>query len=225
VTTTYWLTQLEVLGDCNVGFDLDHCNGTTCIQGGLAAGEGRSGVDNGLAGLAPVFAGVGGDLGGVDQALDDSLCGITDADDSVPGCETVVASLELRFVVEPDVSEDCAIVTVFAGGVEVGKVNMNLSEPGCLSGKLPDLPVLILGEQGIFQQVFLATNLSTAGFSNGRMGVTMGTDTVVEVAEAILPGAGAVVGQVFDINEDGHGDTSSVCNALSATYQVGGVAE
>jgi hypothetical protein len=45
----------------------------------------------------------------------------------------------------------------------------------------------------------------------------------VAIAEALLEGAGAVVGQVFDISEDLTGDTAVGCNALSGTYTIGGV--
>ena len=45
----------------------------------------------------------------------------------------------------------------------------------------------------------------------------------VAIAEALLPGAGAVVGQVFDINDDLSGDNDAGCDALSSTYSIGGV--
>jgi hypothetical protein len=46
--------------------------------------------------------------------------------------------------------------------------------------------------------------------------------TAVTIAELLLEGAGAVVSQVFDINEDLTQNTSVACNAMSATFTVGG---
>ena len=61
--TTYRLTVMEVEDDCNVGYDLDGCNGQSCVPSGLAPAEGMSGVDNALAGFAPTAEGVGGNHG------------------------------------------------------------------------------------------------------------------------------------------------------------------
>ena len=72
------LRLMETADSCNTGFDLDSCDGITCVPGGLAPFEGVNGVDNGLTGLAPTLDGVGGNLDGVNQAFADALCGETD---------------------------------------------------------------------------------------------------------------------------------------------------
>jgi hypothetical protein len=219
---THLLTQLEILGDCNAGYDLDSCNGSSCIAGGLAPGEGTDGTDNALAGLAPVLVGVGGNLGGVNTAFQNSLCGLTDSEEGT--CDMEVPVLALTFQVDADADENCANVTMFAGETEVGTVAMNLVD-GCLSGTLPNIPLEIGGTEGAMGNVTLSATVSEGGFSNGVLGSTVDADTAVAIAEALLPGAGAVVGQVFDINEDLSGDNGAGCNALSGTYSVGGVVE
>ena len=74
---THTLTIMEIEGNCNVGYDLDSCDGGSCFPGGLAPAEGELGVDNAVAALAPTLEGVGGNLSGVNQALADTICGIT----------------------------------------------------------------------------------------------------------------------------------------------------
>ena len=92
----YDVQMIAVAGDCNAGFDLDRCDGESCINGGLAPGEGLDGVDNALTGLAPVLAGVGGNLGGVDQALYNGLCNGT---------------IDWVFEIDTNLEENCASVT------------------------------------------------------------------------------------------------------------------
>jgi len=58
-TVMYQLVLLKIAGDCNVGYDLDTCNGYSCERGLIAPGEGIDGVDNALAGLASVQVFVG----------------------------------------------------------------------------------------------------------------------------------------------------------------------
>jgi hypothetical protein len=220
---THVLSQFEILGDCNAGFNLDSCDGSSCIAGGLAPGEGVNGVDNALAGLAPVLAGVGGNLGGVNQAFNDALCG----QDSNDSCAATTA-LELGFAVDANLEENCANVGLLVGGVEAGTVILNVSDPDgngnvCASGTLGTIPLEIGGTSGAFGNVGIQITISEGGFSNGVMGATVDAATAVAIAEALLEGAGAVVGQVFDINEDLAGDNSAGCNALSGTYTIGGV--
>ena len=69
----------------------------------------------------------------------------------------------------------------------------------------------------------IRATLSEGGLSNGSLGATIDAATAVAIAEALLPGAGAVVGQVLDINNDLSGDSSMPCDALSAEMAVGGV--
>ena len=227
---THTLTQFEILGDCNAGYDLDSCDGSSCGKGGLAPGEGEGGVDNALAGLAPTLAGVGGNLGGVNQAFSDAVCGMTDADDMVEGCETMITPLEIGFAVDANLEENCANVGLLLGGQLAGSVIVNVSEPDgngnvCASGTIGSIPVEIGGTAGAFDNVVVQMTISEGGFSNGKLGATVGADTAVAIAEALLEGAGAVVSQVFDIADDLTGDNSQACNAISTTYTIGGVVE
>jgi len=77
---THKLSVMTVQGDCNVGYDLDSCNGTSCFKGGLAPSEGINAIDNAVAALAPTLEGVGGNLNRVNQAFSDVICGRTDDD-------------------------------------------------------------------------------------------------------------------------------------------------
>ena len=104
--------MIAVAPDCDSGFNLDRCDGTTCINGGLAPGEGVDGVDNALTGLGPVFAGVGGNLGGVDQALYDGLCDGT---------------IDWVFEVDTNLAENCATVLPLYGGTQAAPVALNFS--------------------------------------------------------------------------------------------------
>jgi len=219
---TYLLTQLEILGDCNVGYDLDGCFGRSCIQGGLTAAEGMDGVDNGLAGLARVVAGIGSNLVGINQAFSDHMCGKTS--DYGETCAQDIPQLELRLVVNADVGESCAEVTVSSGATELGVVAMNLSDDGCLSGMLPDLPLEYPSTGINFSNLMLRATISEAGFSNGVMGATGNANFEAAISEALFP-AGSVINQLFDINEDLSGDYDYGCNAVSGTYRIGGVVE
>jgi hypothetical protein len=219
---THTLTQFEINGDCNAGYDLDSCNGQSCINGGLAPGEGMEGVDNALAGLAPVLVGVGGNLGGVNQAFSDALCGL-----SGDACDQQVTPLDIGFAVDANLEENCANVGLLIDGQEAGSVILNVSDPVdgnvCASGTLGTIPVEIGGTPGTFGNAVIQMTISGGGFSNGKLGATVDQTTAVAIAEALLEGAGAVVAQVLDINDDLSGDNENGCSALSGTYTVGGV--
>ena len=225
---THQLTVFEILGDCNEGYDLDSCNGSSCIAGGLAPGEGTDGVDNALAGLAPVLVGVGGNLGGVNQAFSNALCGLTDSE--MGTCDMEIPVLDLGFAVDANVGEGCATVGLLVDGEEVGTVLLNVSaanEDGnvCASGTIGTIPVEIGGTSGAFGNAVVQMTISEGGFSNGKLGATVDADTAVAIAESLLEGAGAVVSQVFDIPVDLQGDNTAGCNALSGTYSIGGVVD
>ena len=216
---THELTFMQILGDCNDGYDLDSCDGNSCSLGSLAPGEGMNAVDNALAGLAPTLAGVGGNLGGVNQAFYDGVC------------SGVIA---LTLAVDANVEESCAIVTLSSEGTEVGTINMNLSnlngETGdvCASGTLGTIPISI-GPEGMAvsgslgNAVLQVTVNQSAGFSNGRLGATVDQATAGAIADLLIEGGAAVVAQVLDINDDLSGDVATSCNALSMTLVVGGV--
>ncbi len=222
-TVTVNVTQLEVgtetvdvdgtdeeWGQCNNGYDLDGCDGNSCIPGMLAPGEGENGVDNALAGLAPVLAGVDGNLGGVNNAFHAGLC---DGD------------IVLAFVIDANTDEGCANVDILSDGAVTDSIILNLSGDGCLSGTVGTIPLNVGGETGSMANAVIRATLSAGGISNGSLGATVDADTAVAIAEALLPGAGAVVGQVLDINDDLSGDASMPCDALSAEMTLGGVTE
>jgi hypothetical protein len=231
-TVTHQLTVMTIAGDCNVGYNLDSCDGSSCVNGGLAPGEGANAVDNALAGLAAVLSGVGGSLSGVNQVLSDGLCGVTDVDENPQtgdsGCETPIDAIDIEFVVDTNAEENCANVTVSSGGATTDVI-LNISEPAvggtfCASGTIGTIPVTIAGETGALGNTVIRMTVSESGFSDGLLGATLGGDTAVAIAEAIIEGGGAVVAEMFDINADLSGDISASCDALSATFDIAGVA-
>jgi hypothetical protein len=142
---THKLTLLALDNDCNAGFDLDDCDGYTCVAGSINdASEGLMGHDNGLASIAlnvEELAMI--NLTGVQQALNDSLCGLTDdpatgtcsvavgtactSDAECPMGETCnlddddcgadIPPLELFFDVEANAAAGCANVIVRSVGL------------------------------------------------------------------------------------------------------------
>lgn len=222
-TVTHRLTLMEVEGDCNVGYDLDACAGQSCLPNGIAPAEGMSGVDNALAGFAPVVEPVGGKLSNVNKLLSDALCGLTGTD-----CLGEISPTEIRFVIDANASEGCANVTVLADG-EASAHILNLSDDGCASGTLGTIPLAIfVGYVGSLANTVVRMTVSSAGFSHGRLGATMDADFVWEIVPALLgPGGGWDGAVPFDINASTPltRDTSAPCNGLSATFVIGGIAE
>ncbi|MBT8464473.1 MAG: hypothetical protein KJO57_07300 [Deltaproteobacteria bacterium] len=216
-TVTHQLTQLQILTDCNAGYDLDGCSGVSCLNGGLAPGEGMMGVDNALAGLAPTLVTVGGNLGGVNQAFYDAVC-------------SGVIDLGLR--VDANVEAGCATVELLVNGTAAGTVLLNVGPvvegAVCASGTIGDLPIAIgpPGESvdGSIGNAVLRVSITPAeGFSNGTLGGTVDQTTAAAIADLLIDGGSAVVAQVLDINDDLSGDVGTACNALSLTLTIGGV--
>ena len=205
--TMHAVQLISVAGDCNAGFDLDRCDGISCVLGGLAPGEGVDGVDNALAGLAPVLSGVGANLGGIDQVLYDGLCD---------------GSIDWVFVVDPNPEEGCITVTPVYDGSAAAPVPMNLSETGCVSGTLGTVPVTIAGVPGALENAALRGTADVARGFDLLLGATVADDTAKAIADALIQGGSAVVAQVFDINSDLEGDLTSGCDALSLSLDVGG---
>jgi hypothetical protein len=205
---THQLTAMKVHGDCNGGYDLDSCIGNSCLPGGLAPGEGIGGVDNALAGLAPVLAGVGGNVGGVDQALHDGIC---------------TGDIEIELVVDTNMDENCATVQILSNGGTVGTVFLNRSDAGCVSGALGSIPLNVAGVTGAIDNTVVRMTVSAAGISDGILGGTTDRATAGAIADQLIDGGSAVVGQVLDINSALQGDTSQSCDALSLALDVGGV--
>ncbi len=206
-TVTVDISELVINGDCNVGYDLDSCGLNSCVPGGLAPGEGVDGIDNALAGLAPVLAGVGGNLGGVNQAFHDGIC---------------AGDIAISFAIDANDTEGCANVDILDNGVVTDSVILNLSATGCLSGTIGTIPLNVAGIPGSMGNAVVRVTLSADGLSNGTLGATVDEATAGAIADALIEGGSAVVGQVLDINEDLSGDTSAACNALSMTLIVGG---
>lgn len=206
-TVTHQLTAMQVHQDCNGGYDLDSCEGNSCQIGGLASGEGMAGVDNALAGLAPVLAGVGGNIGGVDQAFHDGLC---------------AGAIDLEFVIDANPEENCATVEIRSDNALVDTVLLNLSDEACLSGALGSLPLSIAGVAGSLDNAVVRMTVSAKGFSDGLLGGTADEATATAIAEELIDGGSAVVRQVLDINEDLDRNSSVACNAISLSADIGG---
>ncbi len=251
---TYRLTLMEVEGDCNVGYDLDGCDGQSCVPSGLTPGEGASGVDNALAGFAPVAATVGGSLARLNKAFSDSLCGLTEGrvcesgddagnpcrrDDDCAGagvlcgdrdCLPELAPTEIRFTVDANDAEGCANVTVLTGG-EPSAYALNLSDDGCLSGQLGPilvpLPPTLVEENASFENTVVRMTVSPAGFSHGQLGITMDADILIAVYELTLPTPAVATPGAFDINTSTPPtiDAGAFCNGMSATLRIAGLAE
>jgi len=229
---TYRLATMELEGDCNVGYDLDQCEGQSCVPDGLTPDEGLSGVDNALAGFAVAAVGVGVDLHqGFNQQLSDALCGRTDFDDEVEGCETDIIPLDIRFAIDTNLDESCANVDVLAGGEEAGSAILNLSAPNgeesvCASGELGPMPLLAVdGQEGLLTRTVVRMTLSSAGFSKGLLGGVIDADTAVVLIGDLFPAG--VTSTLFDIDASTPPTAEALtdCDALSATLRIGGIAE
>ncbi|RZV52345.1 MAG: hypothetical protein EX268_12205 [Deltaproteobacteria bacterium] len=204
--TSHEVQLIAVDGDCNSGFDLDSCPGESCRIGGLAPGEGVDGVDNALAGLAPVLVNVGANLGGIDQVLYQGLCD---------------GSISWTFRIEPNVAESCVNVTPIYGGVIADTIPMNLSGTGCISGALGSVPIPIAGVQGRLDNALIRGTADVTQGLNVTLGATAEEETAKAIAEALIDGGSAVVAQVLDINSSLQGDVNSSCDALSLSLDVG----
>ena len=207
VTSLHAVQAIAVAGDCNLGFDLDACDGETCMPGGLAPGEGVDGVDNALTGLGPVLEGVGANLGGLDQAFYEGLC---------------AGGIDWKFLLEVNPTESCANLTPIYDGVEGTPIAMNLSESGCISGTLGTVPIDLGGVDGAFFNGTVRGTLAEAEGFNLVLGATVEEEGAAAVAEFILPGLGAVIRQVLDINTSLEPNNNASCDSLSATLVVGG---
>ena len=209
-TRRYQVTLLQIAEECNLGYNLDGCNGNSCSLGDLAPGEGADGVDNGLAGLAPFIESLGGNLGGVSQAFYDAICD---------------GRLDFRFVVDENREQRCASVTTFVDDLDRGTVLVNRSEAGCLSGSLGSV-LLTLGG-GITRElgnVVLRMTVTDDGLSEGIVGATMDQATVAAIVDEFLGvPAGSLVARLLDIDEGLNGDPEKPCTALSVTLRLGGV--
>jgi hypothetical protein len=223
-TILYKLTALEVADSCNTGYDLDSYDGECCVPGTFTPSEGVDGVDNALSGLAPELETMGGNLGSVNQTLSDGLCGLTD------DCERAIPPIEIRFEVDWNETDGCANVKVISGEIS-SDVILNVSEKtdegtACASGIIGTIPLRIADQEGELGDSVVRMTVSEGGLSHGLLGATLDEETAVAIVEANAGDAdvGAVVRQAFDIRDDLVLEVMP-CNALSATLEIGGVAE
>ena len=226
-TVTHRLTFMEVESDCNVGYDLDRCDGMSCVGSGLTPPEGTSGVDNALAGLAPVFVNLGRNLGILNKLLSDALCGMTDRPDGGDDdCLLQTIPLEIRLVIDANASESCANVTVLADG-EASAHILNLSDDGCASGTLGTIALPILVVDGSLENTVVRMTVSAAGFSDGQLGATMDEYLATEILSYWLGPAGTITSSPLDMNASTSPtqDTPAECDGLSAMLRIGGIAE
>jgi hypothetical protein len=207
---TVQVTQLQIDGNCDSGYDLDSCTGYSCAVGSLALGEGIDGVDNAIAGLGPVAAGLGENLSRIDQALHDGLC---------------AGAIAIGFTIDANLDENCANVDVLNAAGEVDRsIVMNFSDTACLSGATGSIPIDVGGVEGALANTLLRATVSNGGLSNGTIGGTIDQVTAAAIADLLVDGGSALAGQVLDINQDLSGDTANSCDAVSTTMTIGGVA-
>ena len=206
----YKLTRMQVAPDCDTGFDLDNCNGSSCMPGGLASPDGANGVDNGLGSSAMTWTqAFGADFGDLNQAFHEAIC---------------TGAIDIELVVDAGPEEGCALVTVSNAGMQGDPIPMRLSDDGCLSGTLGTIPLRIGDVDGSIENAVVRMTISSQGFSDGILGGTADERTAGAMGEEIAAGGGAVVAQLFDIISPLAGASLVVCDALSLTLEVGGTA-
>jgi len=213
----YRLTQIEVEEDCNVGYNLDGCDGQVCMPGALAAAEGVDGVDNGLGGLSAFLSGVGSSLGALNQLFSDTLCGLTE-DWDVGVCEggdsdgeacadsrdcfypegtcnrgngdclEAIPPLEIYFVIDANAAEGCANLSVLAGG-EANAQILNLNDEGCMSGVLGTVPIFPDQWLSGLAHAVVRMTVSPAGISHGVLGGMLPEESAIYLFEIVWPGS------------------------------------
>ena len=209
----YKLTHMQVVSDCNTGYDLDGCQGSSCLVGDVAPFEGADGVDNALLMFDIFCISAKGEacepigIGVFDQVLHNAICG---------------GEIDIEIEVDAGAGENCAVVTVTAGGMPGDAIPMNLSDDGCLSGTLGTIPIGLGGVEGAIENAVVRMTVSPEGFSDGILGGTMRVATAGPILDAYFDGAGAVAERFFDINADLSGNSLVYCDSLSATLDIGG---
>jgi hypothetical protein len=212
---THQLNRMQLAANCNVGFNLDGCDGQSCSAILADAGiEGADGVDNFLVFWDDFCADKGcipWDLLPLDQAFHDAIC---------------TGGIDIGFEVDANTAENCALVTVLDGGEPVagGPIPMNLSGEGCLSGRLGTFPLSLRGVQGTIENALVRMTVSSTGFSDGILGGTVNGPTADAILDATIEGLSALAPQSFDINADLSANPAMPCDALSMTLEIGGAA-
>jgi len=267
------LTMLVSVKDTNIGFNLDAkdtnskvCSGgsndgnactlaedcpdgacvfanASCIQGGLSSADGDNGVDNQVAGLLPVLAGIGSNLDNLDAALAAALCVdpeptfdlvIRLAVSETGDCANAQLVLGGAVVQVCDTDSDNAGTVCSADGDCTNGACADLSVPmnfvsGCLSGTLPiSVPISVPGETEpvpvlVDNFTIAATADQAAGFS-GLFAGTVEGDSAVALAAVLNPAAVDIVGLTFDILQSLADEPSTPCDSISLVVDAGGVA-
>ena len=214
---THQLNRMQLAPNCNVGFNLDGCDGQSCFSPLTEQLEGADGVDNSLVFWdEKCISGKGEDctpwdLVPLDQTFHDAIC---------------TGGIDIGFEVDANTEDNCALVTVLDGGEPVvgGPIPMNLSSEGCLSGRLGTFPLSLRGVQGTIENALVRMTVSSTGFSDGILGGTVSGPTAGAILDAIVEGLSAVRENSFDINADLSVDSAMPCDALSMTLEIAGAA-
>jgi len=254
-TVTHRLTLMEVEGDCNVGYDLDDCDGTSCLQHGhLRPPDGLSGVDNALAGWGVFLEGISShlNLSAVNQGFADMLCGATD-DPSAATCRGGDNDGESCTDHEQCPGDDAWCVhydndcLLEIASTEIRFVIDANPNEGCanvtvLTDGEASAHILNLSDDGCASGALGTIPLTLAG-SDGKL-----TNTVVRMTVSSAGFSGGLLGAAiedhlavsivglfpitdlvggFDISGSTPPtqNTAASCDALSATLRIGGVAE
>ena len=85
----------------------------------------------------------------------------------------------------------------------------------------------LVEEDASFGNTVVRMTVSPAGFSHGPLGATMDADIVLAVYALALPVAAQAPPSAFDINASTPPtiDAAALCNGMSATFRIGGIAE
>jgi hypothetical protein len=186
----------------------------------------------------------------LNQAFSDALCGLTEGGICEGGdndgelckgdhhcggagarcewgdCRVETSPVEIRFVIDANAGEQCANVTVLADGEPSSHI-LNLSDDGCLSGRLGTIRMPFVGDQASFGNTVLRMTVSPTGFSHGLLGATIDGNLVWVMMNVLIGGAWDGTAVPMDINTSTPPiiDAAVACNGLSATLRIGGIAE
>ena len=213
-TVVHKLTQLQIVADCNTGYNLDGCDGFVCSTPLVGvADDGANGVDSALAIVGSLveqgFPGCDDALGRMDQALHDATC---------------TGAIDIEIEVDTVPEEGCAVVRLSALGATSDPIPMKLSDDGCLSGTVGTIPISLGDIQGAIENAAVRMTVSSLGFSDGILGGTTRGDLLGAMLDETCEGSSAVAQQFADINADLSGNSLVQCDSLSMTLEIGGTA-
>lgn len=204
--TVYFPESGLSLADCNAGFDLDGCDGTSCDADSNFTAEGMDGVDNGIASLGGSFQTIGTDLGKVNQLLYDGLC---------------AGVVDVAWMLAPNFAEGCVNVTLVIDGTPADQaIPMNLSDEGCMSGSVGVVPLPIAGSPGFLENAVLRGTIDLGQGFDVELGGTLEKETASALMDAVIEGGSAVVAVFSDINGSFSGDNNADCTVMSVTFDM-----